>query len=152
MSLEQFFFSINEELSLSSKWNRFFKGKIVLSLYSELLIEYAYFFNGKIYLGKVEHINQPEWKSGTKQKILSMLLEPDVIIRKIKKTDKIIEDIVQENLTLTGMDGKYNFTSKNEAVWTSNFTGEEQVLTDFELGEMMMSYFTGLHDWELKKE
>lgn len=149
MSSEQYFSFLLEDKELVSNWERFFKGKMVLTLQADMVFQYAYFFDKKIYLGNCE-ADQVEWKEGSKQKVLSMLLDPDVNIKKIKKTDRLIQDIVDK--TLTGMDGEYKFETKTKAVWTSEFTGEDQVLEDFELGEIMMSYFTGLHDWVLEKK
>ncbi len=155
MSLEQYLTSLlqdEKKMKLASVWKRFFEGKRVLTLYDEMLAEYAYFFNGKIYLGRFEHPGEVEWKEGGKQKVLSMLLEPDVIIHKIEGTDKMIEEVLhyrESDGILSGMDGEYNFQTKTKAIWTSQFTGEDEVLEDFKLGEMMLSYFTELHDWKM---
>jgi hypothetical protein len=154
MGLRDVFEDFVDELSLFHKWDDFFLGKLILTKGSGVQLEYAYFFNDKIYLGKYEIHENPEWVEGTEQKIMSMLLDPEIIIKEIKGTEEMIENVLcwrKDGFLLQGLDGIYDFKKKNKAVWESAFTGEREKCRDFRLGEMMHSYFSKLNGWEFIK-
>lgn len=130
-------------------WEKFWRGEMVLMLYTDVMDEYLFYYSGKVWHGTYIVHKNPRYEYAEKELVMSMILNPRIIHKGVEGgTDAKMKKVIGKELH--GYDGVYWFAKKRKCEWESMFTGEKLTRKGLDLGDMFLNYFTEMDEWTIK--